>query len=304
MADMTVAVRNANQSNRKKLRDKAMPICLVAPSALITILFLIIPMFYAFYCSLYRCDYMNFTQYLGFQNYASVLSSKSFISSIGLTFQISFISLAFSLILGILTAVWIDKSNSVIAYIMELIILIPWVTSMVVSALLWKWLFQDSLGLINYLLGLIGLQPVKFLSSKTVAPWTLIFVMTWRVYAYVMIQILAGLKAIPKDYEEAASIDGANRFQLFYRIKLPLLKTPLAISCIIVALSNINNVVVPMTLTGGGPGKATMVMGIQIYNESFSYFHFGESSAMSILMCIVNFILIVLYVKAVKYEIK
>ncbi len=281
-----------------------LPILLVAPSALITLLFLIIPVFYAFYCSLYRCDYMNFTQFLGFKNYSAVLHSKSFIASIWLTFKVSFISLAFSLVLGILTAVWIDKSRSGVAYIMELVILIPWVTSMVVSALLWKWLFQDSLGLINYLLNLIGLKPIKFLSSKTIAVWTLIFVMTWRVYAYVMIQILAGLKAIPRDYEEAASIDGANRFQLFFRIKIPLLKTPLAISCIIVALSNINNVVVPMTLTGGGPGKATMVMGIQVYNESFSYFHFGDSSAMSILMCLINFILIILYVKAVKYEIR
>lgn len=207
------------------------------------------------------------------------------------------------MVIGVLLAVWIDKCGKISAYVMELIVLIPWVISMIVSALLWKWLFQENLGLINYFLTRLGIEKVKFLSNRNAVVWTLIFVMTWRVIAYVMVQVLAGLKAIPIDYEEAARIDGANRFQLFFRIKMPMLKTPLAISSIIVALSNINNVVVPLTLTGGGPSNATMVMGILVYQESFSYFHFGESSAMSILMCIFNFILVVLYVKAVKYEI-
>lgn len=289
---------------RLRLNDRALPFFLVLPSAAFVLLFLVVPLIYALWCSLWRCDYMNFTKFVGLDNYIHVLTDASFIRSFFLTMGISLVSFAIAIALGVLLAVWIDKMNKVAAYLLEMVILVPWVTSMVVSALLWKWLFQDSLGLINYLLNQVGLASIKFLSDKNVVVWTLIFVMTWRVVAYAMIQVLAGLKGIPKDYEEAALIDGANRRQLFWRIKIPMLKTPLAISSIIIALSNINNVVVPNALTGGGPGEATMVLGIKIYNESFSYFHFGDSSAMSILLCLINFVLIIFYVKAVKYDVK
>lgn len=291
-------------SRRLRLGDRALPFFLVLPSAVFVLLFLVAPVFYAFWCSLWRCDYMNFTKFVGLDNYIGVFKNASFIRSFFLTMKISLAGFAISLALGVLFAVWIDKMRRISAYILEMIILVPWVTSMVVSALLWKWLFQDSLGLVNYLLNEVGLASVKFLSDKNVVVWTLIFVTSWRLIAYAMIQVLAGLKAIPKDYEEAAIIDGATRSQLFWRIKIPMLKTPLAVSSIIIALSNINNVVVPRALTGGGPGEATMVLGIKVYNESFSYFHFGDSSAMSILLCLINFILIILYVKAVKYDVK
>ena len=110
------------------------------------------------------------------------------------------------------------------AYILQLLVLIPWVTSMIVAAMLWKWIFQDDTGLLNYLLSLFGVGNVGFLTDKTIAIYTLVFVMTWRVIGYVMIQVLAGLKAIPVEYEEAAKIDGANKWQMFWRVRFPLLK--------------------------------------------------------------------------------
>lgn len=302
---MASSTRTLESRRRREPKNgSTMAYLLVAPAALFVFLFLIVPIFYAFWCSLWRCDYMNFSKFLGLQNYLEVLTNKSFIRSFLLTMGVSLASYLISLVLGVLYAVWLDKLSKTTAYVLELILLIPWVTSMVVSALLWQWLFQDSLGLVNFLLNKVGLSSIKFLSSKNVVVWTLVFVLSWRLIAYAMIQVLAGLKAIPKDYEEAAMIDGANRFQMFWRVKIPMLKTPIALSSMIILLSNINNVVVPRTLTGGGPGEATMVLGIKLYNESFMYYHFGESSAMSIVLCLINFIFIYFYIKAIKHEIK
>ena len=171
------------------------------------------------------------------------------------------------------------------------------------QSMLWKWIFQDDTGLLNYLLSLFGVGNVGFLTDKTIAIYTLVFVMTWRVIGYVMIQVLAGLKAIPVEYEEAAKIDGANKWQMFWRVRFPLLKTPMALSAIIVGLSNLNNLNVPLTLLAGGPGTSTMVVAIEIYRMSFTSYHFGESSALSIVLCLVNFLLTIFYMKAVKYEI-
>ena len=175
---------------------------------------------------------------------------------------------------------------------------------MVVAAMLWKWILQDEIGLLNYFLAELGLSKIGFLTDKNIAIYTLIFVMTWRVIGYVMVQVLAGLKAIPYEYEEAALIDGASGWDLFWRVRLPLIKTPLAISATIVGLSNINNLNVPLTLLAGGPGTSTMVVAIKVYRMSFTNYHFGEASALSIIMCLINFILVVFYVKEVKYEFK
>lgn len=281
--------------------DKVLPYVLSTPAMAFILFFLLVPLGYCLYCSAWRCDYMNFTKYVGLGNYKILFDSDT-LKSIGLSFYISFFSLAIALIAGVLLALWINASKGRFAYALEIIILVPWVTSQVVGAMLWKWLLKDDTGLMNYVLNQLGLQSVRFLSDRDIVVYSLISVMTWRVIGYVMVQMVAGLKAIPKEYEEAAMIDGANKWQLFWRVRLPQLKTPMAISAIIVALSNLNNVTVPMTLTGGGPGKATTVISILAYRESFSYYHFGESSALSIALCLVNFILTVMYVKAVKYE--
>ena len=299
-------VNRKNSQEQTHLRrgrlDRALPYALSAPSMILIVLFLLIPLGYCLYCSLWRCDYMDFTRYVGFDNYLDVLHDKNVIRSLGLSFVISFSSLAIALVLGVLLALWINSAKSGFAYALEIMILVPWVTSQVVAAMLWKWLLKDETGLLNYVFSKLGLGTVGFLSNKNIAVISLIGVITWRVIGYVMVQMVAGLKAIPKEYDEAAMIDGANKWQMFWKVRLPQLKTPMALSAIIVALSNLNNLTVPLTLTGGGPGKATTVISILAYRESFSYYHFGEASAMSIVLCLINFVLTVMYVKAVKYE--
>jgi ABC-type sugar transport system permease subunit len=174
---------------------------------------------------------------------------------------------------------------------------------MVVSALLWKWILNDDMGLLKYVLSkFFSIKEVGFLTNPKTAVYTLIFVMTWRVIGYVMVQALAGLRSINEDLEEAAVIDGASRWQLFWRIRLPLIATPVIISSIIVVMSNINNLIVPLSLTGGGPGKSTMVIAIEIYRQSFTYYHFGEASALSIILIAINVVFTVLYLRTVKYE--
>lgn len=246
---------------------------------------------------------MQFTRFMGLGNYLDVLTNKQIIASIGRSFFISSISLVLALILGMLLALWINAASGKLAYTLQIATLIPWVTSMIVAAMLWKWIFQDETGLLNYFMAETGLGKVGFLTDRSIAIYTLIFVITWRVIGYVMVQLLAGLKSIPVEYEEAAQIDGANRWNLFWRLRVPLLKTPLAISAIIVGLSNLNNLNVPLSLLAGGPGKSTMVVAIEIYRMSFTSYHFGESSALSIVLCLINFLLTLLYIKAVKYEV-
>lgn len=286
-----------------KKQERYFPYLLLAPSILVILLVLIVPLGYSVYCSLYKCNYMKFTEFVGLDNFIRVLKNKEYLAAFGRTFYISVISLVIAMVLGVVFALWIHKYRGITAYAIQLLVLIPWVTSQVVGTLLWKWIFSEDLGLLNYFLQLLGGTRIKLLSSPRVAVWLLIFVMTWRIIGYAMVNILAGLKSISLSIEEAARVDGVSRWQMFCYIRLPMIKTQMLISAIILTLSNLNNLTVPLSLTGGGPGTATSVITIPIYRFGFESYQFGTSSALSILLFAVTLILSIGYVKVAKYEI-
>lgn len=279
------------------------PYLLIAPSIAVIAIVLLIPLLYSVYCSLFTAKYMSFDQFVGVRNYIKIFSDSSYIRAFGRTFSISAVSLAISLSLGVIFALWTHRCKGIFSYLIQLVVLIPWVTSQVVSTMLWKWILNEDTGLFNYVVKSLGGRAFSFFSDKRTAVWMLIIVMAWRTIGYAMINILAGLKGIPVSMEEAALIDGAGRWQRFWHVRLPMIKTSMLISGIIIALSNINNLVVPMTLTGGGPGTATSVITLSIYKIGFSNFQFGISSALSVILFLVTVILSVIYVKVLRYEI-
>ena len=169
---------------------------LAAPATLLIVMIMVIPLFYTLYCSLSNMDYMQFGGFVGLQNYAQVLSDANTWSSLLTTLLITFSGVVISLVLGTLLAIWADRKHGVVAYVIELIGLTPWVISMVVAALLWKWVLDGDMGLFNYLRNLVGLENTYVFLKKNYAVITTIFVIAWRTIGYSMV-ILAGLKSLP-----------------------------------------------------------------------------------------------------------
>ena len=275
---------------------------LALPAVLLIAFVMVIPLFYTIYCSISDIDYMRFTGFAGVDNYIKILADPKIYKSIFITLVITVISVLISMVLGGILAVWANGRKPLMAYAIELTGLIPWVTSMVVAALLWKWIMDGDMGLMNYILNCLGIDSVYILSKESTAVMATIFVISWRTVGYSMVMILAGLKGIPEDLIESSAVDGANSWQAFWRIKFPLIKTPILISTIVLTMSNFNNVTIPMVFTGGGPGEATNVISLELYKMGFNYYQFGPAGALSILIFIINIIFVILYVKAVKYE--
>lgn len=276
---------------------------LIIPAAILIFMVMVIPMGYTVYCSLFSLDYLSFGGFIGIDNYTVLLTNPKLYSSLGITLIITFMAMGVSLAAGTLMALGADKAKSIAAYLIQLVGLIPWVTSMVVAALLWKWIFNGDTGLMNYALSLLKLPAIYPLLKKGTAVLTVIFVMSWRTIGYSMIMILAGLKGLPHELIEAAQVDGANSAQVFFRIKLPMLATPALISSIVLTMSNFNNVTIPMILTSGGPGESTNVITLMLYRTGFGYFQFGLASALSFFVLLLNIVLVIIYVKAVRYRI-
>ena len=275
----------------------------IAPAMAVLILCLILPLFYTIYCSLFKLDYLVNGGFVGIKNYVTLLTDRKVQDSLLLTLGITLISTLFSVLLGLAMALWIDRKTGFFAYLIEMLGLVPWVISMVVAGLLWRWLFHGDLGLFNMILRMFGLNPVYVVQNKIPAIIALIFVMVWRLVGYAMIMILAGLKGLDGGLIEAAKVDGASPFQLLIYIKLPLIKSSVLLSTIVLTISNFTNNTVPKVLTGGGPSNATNVITLYQYNLGFQYYKFGTSAALSVLIMLITSLIIVLYIKVSNYRI-
>ena len=275
----------------------------IAPAMAVLILCLILPLFYTIYCSLFKLDYLVNGGFVGMKNYVTLLTDRKVQESLLLPLGITWILTLLSVLLGLAMALWIDRKTGFFAYLIEMLGLVPWVISMVVAGLLWRWLFHGDLGLFNMILRMLGLNPVYVVQNKIPAIIALIFVMVWRLVGYAMIMILAGLKGLDGGLIEAAKVDGASPFQLLIYIKLPLIKSSVLLSTIVLTISNFTNNTVPKVLTGGGPSNATNVITLYQYNLGFQYYKFGTSAALSVLIMLITSLIIVLYIKVSNYRI-
>ena len=275
----------------------------IAPAMAVLILCLILPLFYTVYCSLFKLDYLVNGGFVGMKNYVTLLTDRKVQDSLLLTLGITLISTLLSVLLGLAMALWIDRKTGFFAYLIEMLGLVPWVISMVVAGLLWRWLFHGDLGLFNMILRMLGLDPIYVVQNKVPAIIALTFVMVWRLVGYAMIMILAGLKGLDGGLIEAAKVDGASPFQLLIYIKLPLIKSSVLLSTIVLTISNFTNNTVPKVLTGGGPSNATNVITLYQYNLGFQYYKFGTSAALSVLIMLITSLIIVLYIKVSNYRI-
>lgn len=277
--------------------------CYIAPAMAVLILCLILPLCYTIYCSVFKLDYLVNGGFVGLKNYMTLLRDKNVMQSFWLTLEITMISTVLSVVLGLVMALWIDRKKGIFAYLIEMLGLVPWVISMVVAGLLWRWLFHGDLGLFNVLLKALRMDPVYVVQNKIPALIALIFVMVWRLVGYAMIMILAGLKGLDSGLIEAARVDGASPLQLLCYIKLPLIKSSILLSAIVLTISNFTNNTIPKVLTGGGPSNATNVITLYQYNLGFQYYKFGTSAALSVLIMLVTSLIIILYIRVSNYRI-
>lgn len=275
---------------------------LIAPGFIFIFMFLIFPIFFALGLSLFKTNYLQIQGFAGFENFFKVLNREVTVNSIWLGLFMSLVSAGLTMFIGFWLAYWVDSRSGIYALALQLIGLIPWVMSMVVGSLLWKWIFAGDLGLLNYLFRSLGLPTVNALGSKTSAMISLIFVVSWRTVGYSMVMLLAGMKTVPKELIEASMVDGAGVTRRIIHVILPLIKTPLLVSGITVLMSNVNNVTVPMILTGGGPVNATNVVALELYRMGFVNSQYGMASALATIVIIINVFLIAGYLRVVKWR--
>jgi multiple sugar transport system permease protein len=257
---------------------------LVAPALLCIIAIALYPVLNTFKLSLYymKLQLPGLTHFVGLQNYITLSSDSRFWSATLNTVFFTVVSVALELV-GLVRAA----------------VLIPWAIPTVISALMWKFIYNDQFGVLNDILMKVGLinSYKAWLGSPSSAMSAAIFADVWKTAPFMALLLLAGLQNISQDLYEAAKVDGAGSIRQFFRITLPLLKPTILVALIFRTLDAFRVFDLIFVMTGGGPGNSTETLSIYAYKTLFRNLDFGIGSAIAVIIFIFVFIFAMFYIK-------
>lgn len=289
------AFGTAGVQQRKTRRADLFPYLLCAPTVLLILGLTVAPALYAFVMSVSKVQYIELQQFVGVDNYVNVLTDP--LTKTNLLVTLKFVAgsiVGFVVVAFVLAMVLNQPIVGRAAF--RTAVLIPWVTTQVVSTLVIKWLVDFDTGFVDQALRAIGLQPIRFLSDSNNAMLTLISITIWRAAPYGMVLLLAGLQTIPSELYEAAKMDGASSWQRFVRITLPLVRAPVMIMLVMESMNMVSLVTPILVLTGGGPADATSVLALRLFKEAFTNFNMGVGATVAMLIFAIDIVLSGLYI--------
>ncbi len=273
---------------------------MITPAMIVTLAIIFIPMFRTIGYS-----FMNYivykpteVRYNGFENYKTIFTDPLFYSSLKNTVIWIVGIITFQFLLGFITALLLNK-RFIGRGIARSLILIPWVTPSVITALMWRWMYDGNFGLINQILFRLGWidQFIPFLADMQLALPSIMFALVWQGFPFFAIMLLAGLQAIPDELYEAARIDGASTSQQFFRITIPMLKPVILTTLLLRIIWVANSLDVIVVMTAGGPGYSTYTLPVYSYFKAYKGMDFGYSSALAVLLTILLMIIVSGYVR-------
>lgn len=244
------------------------------------------------------------TRVVLFANYIKIFTQdKEFWGAFLYTLFYTLCVVALSYVIGLIIALLMNMPIRCRG-IFRVLLLIPWIIPAVVAAASWKWALNDQTGIINQILQNLHIasSSIPFLANPIWAKAVVIFFGSWKNYPYMALSLLAGLQTVPEDTKEAARIDGAGTFQMFFRVVLPQIRPVTMVCTTLMFIWTFNNFDNIYLLTGGGPDGATQVMSVLSYYSAFARMNMGYASAISTVMLVFMMILAVFYIKMVMKE--
>lgn len=285
--------------NRKNYRNpvgvgKYTGLLLILPFIAGFLIFTLYPFISSFILGLTEYDGINPPEFIGIDNYAGMLSSSDFLNAAGVTLKYMAILVPLKLIISLLAALLLNLELKGIG-VFRTVFYIPSILGANLSVvIMWQYLFTSD-GLVNQLLGLMGIAPASWYGEPDKALSIIVLLRLWE-FGSTMIIFLTALRDIPRDYYDAARTDGCGKINSFFRITLPLLKNTIFINLILQIIAALQEFNAPYMITDGGPMKSTYTIGMLIYDEMFSYSNIGYANAVSwVLFAVIAVIIVFMY---------
>jgi multiple sugar transport system permease protein len=235
------------------------------------------------------------TTFVGLEQYARLATDPVFWRMLQVTAVYAFSSIVLHVLSGLTLALAIDygvRRGLRGRLTTRVSVLLAWIIPGIIIGLVWKvMLVESQFGAVNHFLGLIDVGPVPFRSDPTLALVSTIVAGTWRGTAFSMIMIYGGLQQVPRRLYEAAKVDGAGRWARFRHVTLPQLRSVVFVTTVLVTIYSLNTFDLIFALTGGGPGRATQVLALFMYQEAFQDYALGRAAAVAVVMLAANLLL-------------
>ncbi|MUG70933.1 MULTISPECIES: carbohydrate ABC transporter permease [Paenibacillus] len=270
------------KKSRPKKKLQLAPYLFVLPNFLIFSVFIVIPTLIGFVYSFHEYDGLNPMSFVGIDNYKEVFANEEFWTALSKTALYAATVVPGIYCLSLAVAILLIQQIK-LRGLFRAIFYWPTMISFIIVGLTWKWIFGD-FGILNYVLTLVGAEPVHFLSDPTYANLSVIVATLWSRVGFFMVIFMAGLQVIPNDYYEAAHLDGASKLRSFWSITLPLLKPTSLLVIMISLIDAFKAYPLMFALTGGGPGRETTFIVQYIYEIGFAKQELGMASSMSVVL--------------------
>lgn len=271
---------------KKRSADNLFAIGLIAPLFILLGFLIIYPICSAIAFSLTDLSLLRPTvKWVGPANFSYLIHNRVFWEVLGNTVLLSFVPVIFQVLIGLFLAILLNEKVIRGRYIFRGIIFLNWVLPWIVVALLWMWMFNEEYGIINYVLRTMRVikEFLPWLGKPTLARIALIITNIWRGIPFMMLMFLAGLQAIPKDVDEAATVDGAGRIERFLTITLPFLRPIIMIASLLSIMRMFNNFQLIWIMTQGGPLYSTTTFPIFTYQLAFGELSLAKGSAVGVI---------------------
>lgn len=298
---MTDTVRAASRRRRPgggRKGDGMIAMLFLSPTIVIVGIFIIFPIFFSFYLSFQEWNlFAPDHQFVGLANYRAVFGDPEFWLVFKNTAVYTFVTVPINMVLALGVAYLLEQKVYGKRFL-RAAFFTPVVISAVAAAVIWRWVFDPNLGLMNAVLQGVGLSAINWTTEGSAAMAALIIVGVWKTFGINMILFAAGLSGIPTQYYEAAEIDGAGRWSRFYNITLPLLAPTTLFVLVLSMIGSFQVFDLVFVLTQGGPLGQTKVLVFYLYEHAFMFFNMGYASAIAYIMFALLFVLTLVQIRA------
>lgn len=286
------------QSNALRRSDRLLGIALVIPAVILLLALVAWPLARIFHDSFFALRLTDQAPgiFIGAENFLYAMEDRDVRSAFWVTLALTVITVPGALVIGLLLAL-AGNMHFRWRWPIRLALLLPWVLPMSFTGMIFAWFFNSDYGVVNDLLRRLGYEPIAFLLSPGWAFFSVAFAVTWKTSSFVALILLPGLQTIPQSLYDAAGLEGANRWQQFRHITLPLLMPAIVVALIFRTLSAVQTFDIPYAMTQGGPGQSTQTLAMLVNTVSMEYLDIGYGSSLAVLLFLMSLIISLPYLK-------
>jgi len=286
------AAEAAPSASRRPWRDDLVGWAFAAPFVILFVVFLAFPILASFLLSFTSFGLRDIanpvgTSVIGIKNYVDLFADPKFWKALFNTFYFVVVGVPVTLAIGLLIATALSRGVTRFRTAFRVGYYLPVITSIVAIAVVWRFLLNPDAGLINMLLGGLGIKGPAWLADPVFAMPSIIAMAVWRNLGFAMVVFLAGLQTIPAALYESASIDGAGRWQAFRFVTIPMLRPTILFMTVITTIGYLQLFEEPFVMTGGGPLDSTLSITMYMYQQGFTFFHQGYASAIAYVLFVI-----------------